>query len=179
MGWTEIPRYFETKQEKESFVRSLFDEENIRHLSRDGTIFYVALQQGSEVRAYVVQTYQKYIYNGRHNPTRAFGYKIECETVCPAYYDAPRMLIDKLTPTTDASAMKWRSLCERTQHNRKLLKLAPVGTKLHLVDKVAGEIILIQEDDKKLWVNEAHTLSYPVSLLVRQEFRIKYPRRVV
>lgn len=174
MGWIEIPRYFTNKSEKEAFVLSLFGKENVRHINRDGTVYYLAIQQGEEVKAYVVQTYQKYIYSSHGKHIRAFGYRVDCETVCPTHHDTSRALIEELTPTVNAYAIKWRSLCRRTQNNRRLLRVAPIGTKLHIVDKISGDITLIWDRGQRFWVNDAHTLVYPISLLARQELVFDY-----
>jgi hypothetical protein len=52
-----------------------------------------------------------------------FGYKDMDESMGPYYYDCPRSILDKLTPTTNASSNEWRLMCYDKLANKKNSKL--------------------------------------------------------
>lgn len=71
-----------------------------------------------------------------------FGIKLMDETMLPNYYQAPRRLLDMLTPTDDEWALEWRKRCrkqyeETLQYHRlyDYMHTLPYGTILQLGDR--------------------------------------------
>lgn len=71
-----------------------------------------------------------------------FGYKLMDETMGPCYYDAPKSILDLLSPTDDEVALKWREAC-RARYKKSLeycritgqMRTLPYGTVLRLHDR--------------------------------------------
>jgi hypothetical protein len=62
-----------------------------------------------------------------------FGYKDMDETMKPYYYNAPKSVLDKLTPLTSEDnqmAKEWRSACYATIQQKEYIKTLKKGDKI-------------------------------------------------
>lgn len=107
------------------FIYQEFTEENyqILHYSKVGSIVYLAVKRDERVFAVVVKCF----LDGGNK-----GYKEMSESMGPLYYDAPKVLLDKLTPTDSEYAIKWRQACRDKASARKV----KVGDKVRFADPV-------------------------------------------
>jgi hypothetical protein len=55
----------------------------------------------------------------KHTRDGKLGYKSMDETMQPYYYSCPERILKALTPTTNASALEWRSRCYRRLEERE------------------------------------------------------------
>jgi hypothetical protein len=54
-------------------------------------------------------------YNSRYtNASCDFSYKVMEEGLGPFYYDCPESVLDKLSPTDNERALRWREACRKT-----------------------------------------------------------------
>lgn len=95
--------------------------------------------------------YVKHAYN--------FGYKDMDETTGPYAYDCPKAILDKLTPTTNESALKWRESCKTKLAKNEEAKKLKVGDKVAL----RGEIFTLLERKKAWWLAALGGVTYRVS----------------
>jgi hypothetical protein len=107
MGWTTLHRqtpikdWYKSEIEYQGHLEVL--ETRIVHRNelysavkdkRDGTIFAMV---------WMLKYYPKDYYN--------FGYKDMDETMHPYFYNCPKSILAKLTPTTNEHALEWRQGC--------------------------------------------------------------------
>lgn len=125
MGWT---GYAVTpgheRAEIEKFINFENDESRYRavYLTQKGTTWYAAVEvtlanKDAETCSFEVDADGKYVFAAvfltRRDPDGLWFYKDMDETVGPFYYQAPKKLLDMLSPTTNDSARKWRENCAR------------------------------------------------------------------
>lgn len=110
------------------FIYQEFTEDNykILHYSKVGSIVYLAVKRDERVFAVVVKCFLDY---GNK------GYKEMSESMGPLYYDAPKVLLDKLTPTESEYAIEWRQACRDKAAARKV----KVGDKVRFTDPVCWQ----------------------------------------
>ena len=108
MGWTMYPM---TKTVKEE-VADVFGNHEILHMAQRGRVWYVAakveVKGKEEVIGHVVLTTIK---KNSYGYGKEFGYKVMDETVGPYYFDAPKVLLNKLTAPLNENAREWREKC--------------------------------------------------------------------
>ena len=108
MGWTGIygQAPFGSKEDKQAFIQAHALGKNLQIIdfSAKGNVCYAAVEhkESSEVFGMVV------LLSYRNNE-RLFKEMDESEG--PFYYDCPKRIIQKLSPTRHESALKWRATC--------------------------------------------------------------------
>lgn len=150
MGWT-----FTNRQKGISTKR--FFEDTCNYTNEDGSYgrvldckarldtAYIAYEikrkdLPSEVVGVVCLTkYVKDYYN--------FGYKDMDETMGPYSYDCPKAILEKLTPTTNEYALKWREKCKEKLAKNEEAKRLKVGDKI----LIGGETYHLLERRKGWW----------------------------
>ena len=105
MGWYGQQKRFGEKN-IDAIIRREFSAEHLQvvdHASRKfDSEHYLAVKIGEQVVAFVVLT--------REN--RGFlDIKVMDESFLPYYYDAPKRLLNKLTPTECKNSLEWRNEC--------------------------------------------------------------------
>ena len=105
MGWTGI--YKKNVKSASDRKRILLDELNqenkIIDIANKGNTFYIAYKVNeNEIYALVILT--EYRQN-------EFLYKVMGEDVMPYQFECPKRILNKLTPTNNEYANKWREKC--------------------------------------------------------------------
>lgn len=95
------------------FIYREFDDTNYKivHYSKVGSVVYLAIQRDERIFAMVVVC-----FTDKGNK----GYKEMGESTGPYYWDAPKALLDKLTPTDSDYAIEWRQKCRDRAAARKI-----------------------------------------------------------
>ena len=65
------------------------------------------------------------------DPDYNFGYKDMDEGMHPFYYDCPKRILDKLTPTDDKQANAWREACSRKAERSRSLNSLKTGDMIY------------------------------------------------
>jgi hypothetical protein len=111
MGWSSMNR---TQPVKEWFLSDVAQGYTILEVKIvHRTELYAAVQRkdGSVYCLVALLRYHKGWWN--------FSYKYMSEFDMPYYFKCPKSILDKLTPTEDTNAIKWRKEC-REYHQRKV-----------------------------------------------------------
>lgn len=113
MGWTTMHRY---EPVKELFTKQI--EWGKRYKVIDCKIVHM-----TELYAAILDTQTNQVmgevwllryYKSGYN----FGYKAMSESCGPYYFNCPKSVLDKLTPTEDINANTWRKQCLESINNR-------------------------------------------------------------
>lgn len=104
MGWTGIPKHFDSASEKKHYLDGLFEDGIKVILSRMvSNEYYAAIQlTDGTVTAYVVKTASR---------SAEFLYKGVSEDCGPVWTKCPQMILEILSPTENQWALKWRKEC--------------------------------------------------------------------
>lgn len=107
MGWTY------THKEKGQTVKEFFEKHFNSDVSKiiDCKVVgmrtaYICYQSKRGIEALVC------LLGYKKNEYCNFGYKDMTETINPYYYDCPKSILDKLSPTTNEYALEWRAKCQ-------------------------------------------------------------------
>jgi hypothetical protein len=109
MGWDGM---IKTKAPMQHLLEDVLTGSNVLNAVQvDGT-FYVAYRQKDEVFGVVVLCEQHY-----EDGVCWIDFKVMDETMKPFYYDCPRAILDRLSPTTNHNALEWREeqFCNREE----------------------------------------------------------------
>lgn len=132
MGWTF------THKEVGTSIKSFFETQmNYSDLNGSGKLLdckvvnktaYIAYQRIVEGKTEVFA----FIYLLDYQPKQHFnfGYKDMDETMHPYYYDAPKSILDRLTPTDNDNANKWREECLKLIGKKAVTKALKAGDKI-------------------------------------------------
>lgn len=104
MGWTGIPKHFDSASEKKQYLDSLFGDGIKVLISRMvSNEYYAAIQLADgTVTAEVIKTASR---------SAEFLYKAVSEDCGPIWTKCPQMILEILSPTENQWALKWRQDC--------------------------------------------------------------------
>ena len=113
MGWTGIPKHFDSASEKKQYLDGLFGDGIKVLLSRMvSNEYYAAIQlDDGTVTAYVVKTASR---------SAEFLYKGVSEDCGPVWTKCPKMILDVLSPTESQWALEWRKKCAEYNEAQKI-----------------------------------------------------------
>lgn len=110
---------------KDFIYRQIEDDRfKIVHYSKVGSVAYLAIKKDNSIVFGCVV----WCFVDKGNK----GYKLMEESTGPYYYDAPKVLLDKLTPTDSEYAIEWRRKCRDRAAARKV----KVGDIIRFADPV-------------------------------------------
>lgn len=131
MGWT---FYHCDNPNKIEEVRNLYTwQEDDRgaevvDIAAHGNTVYVAVHywnpEEDNIHAAVVLTAQN------NKDWCNFGYKDMSESMNPYYYDCPKRILDRLTPTDNDYALEWRRKCEEKRRRKTELDKLKDGQRI-------------------------------------------------
>ncbi|WP_331726104.1 hypothetical protein [Streptomyces sp. NBC_00470] len=117
MGWTSYHRDKHAESDRDHFAAKFDDHYRIIAHGTASSVFYAAVRdtRTGEVFAYIaLMRWSREAYN--------FAYKDFTETSHPCYYQAPKAVLNALTPTDDEEANVWRERCHRHHAQRDYLR---------------------------------------------------------
>ena len=132
MGWTF------THKEKATSVKAFFENNFNNHSVESGNTYkvldckvvgmktaYLAVEvkKAEKVEVFAVVCLLDYKSKNHFN----FGYKDMSEDMGPYYYDAPKSILDLLTPTTNENSIKWRANCVEVISKNEIKKSLKKG----------------------------------------------------
>lgn len=102
MGWTCIPRT--PNQTLLQHIIQDLSPHTVLKYHKHGSTYYIAAQTPDQSQVFGM------VYLTRTTLTE-YQYKDIHEIMGPIYYDAPKSLIDMLSPSTNPYAIRWRAKC--------------------------------------------------------------------
>lgn len=151
MGWTftHRPKGITTKR---------FFEDSCNYSREDGSYGKIL-----DCKAFLDTVYMAYEVKRKDSPKEVvgivcltkyvkdyhnFGYKDMDETMGPYSYHCPKSILDKLTPTDNEAALKWREKCKEQIAKNEKAKTLKVGDKI----MIGGDTYRLLERKKGWWL---------------------------
>lgn len=171
MGW--LFTYKPRGESMKEFFSKEFNGENGQVLDVALVNFreaYIAYQLGDEVIALVCLV--DYDNNSYYN----VGYKDMDETMGPRYYNCPKRILEKLTPTQNEYAREWREACWQ-RHQEKEAKRVSDGDQVRFAHPITftngyfGDTFTVIKNGRKVRFSDGYDL-YRISNWQNRDFQI-------
>lgn len=95
------------------------------------------------------------------------GMKVIDEELGPFCYEAPKKLLDLLSPTSDLTAKRWRDLCRIQADRKEKIKGDLTGKKIDLY----GRSYILKERYRRSWI--AHDLDSTAIVMISPRHLLK------